>query len=128
MDELFLLPASPVAAPRAYWDEPDYGFLGSYVMLIQPSEFEFNRILTAIMASNPGEYDMEIINKLYRGNALVIPHRPYGLLSGEFRNKEHSKYLGNLEEDWDPEKALRDAKLVHFSDWPVPKGSQVPRS
>jgi hypothetical protein len=91
------------------------------VILIQPSEFELNRIITAIIASNPGEYDIEIINKLYRGNALVIPYRPYGLLSGEFRNKEHSKYLGNSEEDWDPEKALRDAKLVHFSDWPVPK-------
>ena len=96
MDELFLFPASPVAASRAYWDQPEYGFLGSYVMLIQPSEFEFKRILTAIMASNPDEYDMEIINKLYRGNALVIPHRPYGLLSGEFWNKEHSTYLGNF--------------------------------
>jgi 5-formaminoimidazole-4-carboxamide-1-beta-D-ribofuranosyl 5'-monophosphate synthetase len=90
-------------------------------MLIQPSEFEFHRISSAIIASAPGEYDMEIINKLYRGNALVIPHRSYGLLSGELWKKVRSQYLGNSEEKWDPEKALREAKVVHFSDWPVPK-------
>lgn len=110
-------------APMVFsYDAPSHPHgVGSYVMLIQPSAFEFNRILTAILASSPDEYDMEIINKLYRGNALVIPHRPYGLLSGEFRSKEHSKYLGNSEEEWDPVKALREARLVHFSDWPVPK-------
>ncbi|KAM6482823.1 nucleotide-diphospho-sugar transferase [Trichoderma sp. SZMC 28011] len=47
MDELFHLPPCPIAMPRAYWllDDPKArGTLTSHVMVIQPSEREFERI------------------------------------------------------------------------------------
>ncbi|KAJ6181417.1 hypothetical protein N7485_000059 [Penicillium canescens] len=92
MDELFLLPPSPVAMPRAYWLNPKDRVLSSQVVLITP-----------------------------RDSAFVFPHRPYDLLTGEFRSKKHESYLGNSREAWDPEKTLMEAKFLHFSDWPVPK-------
>lgn len=43
------------------------------------------------------------------------------MLSAEFRGKDHVKNLGSSEEVWDGPQALKDAKFVHFSDWPVLK-------
>ncbi|KAL2217371.1 nucleotide-diphospho-sugar transferase [Thermoascus aurantiacus ATCC 26904] len=121
MDELFLLPPCPVAMPRAYWLNPDDRILSSQVLLIQPSEFEFKRVMDGMEHAGSSDYDMEIVNKLYRDSALVLPHRPYDLLTGEFRSKNHGSYMGNSEEPWDPEKILKEAKFLHFSDWPIPK-------
>ncbi|PWY78244.1 nucleotide-diphospho-sugar transferase [Aspergillus heteromorphus CBS 117.55] len=121
MDELFLLPPCPIAMPRAYWMNPDDRVLSSQMMLIQPSTFEFNRIKEAIENASLNEYDMEIVNNLYKDSALVLPHRSYDLLTGEFRAKNHSSYLGNPVETWDPDVVMREAKFLHFSDWPVPK-------
>ncbi|PYH90397.1 nucleotide-diphospho-sugar transferase [Aspergillus ellipticus CBS 707.79] len=121
MDELFLLPPCPVAMPRAYWMNPNDRVLSSQLMLIQPSTFEFNRITAAIQDAGAQEYDMEIMNNLYKDSALILPHRSYDLLTGEFRGEAHSAYLGNSLELWDSEKVLKEAKFLHFSDWPIPK-------
>ncbi|KAL4804759.1 glycosyltransferase family 8 protein [Aspergillus unguis] len=121
MDELFLLPSCPVALPRAYWLNPNDRTLGSQLMLIQPSNFEFSRIMGSISNAGISDYDMEIVNTLYKDSALILPHRPYTLLTGEFRSKNHSSYLGNEVEEWDPAAVLQEAKYLHFSDWPVPK-------
>ncbi|KAJ5816659.1 hypothetical protein N7447_008892 [Penicillium robsamsonii] len=121
MDELFLMPPCPLALPRAYWLNPDERIMTSALLLIQPSHFEFNRIMTAIETAGPSDYDMEVMNHLYRDSALILPHRPYIMLSGELRNNNHSKYLGNSNETWNPDKMLKEAKFVHFSDWPIPK-------
>ncbi|EPS34287.1 putative UDP-GlcNAc: N-acetylglucosaminyltransferase [Penicillium oxalicum 114-2] len=121
MDELFLLPSCPVAMPRAYWLNPNDRVLSSQVVLIQPSKSEFDRIMTAINNAGSNEYDMEIVNDLYKDSALVLPHRPYDLLTGEFRSKTHEDYLGNSLEKWDPSAIFEEAKYLHFSDWPVPK-------
>ena len=119
MDALFLLPQASVAMPRAYWlTEPQ---LSSQLVLIEPSEFEFKRILEALKHLQLGDYDMEIVNQLYSDSCTILPHRRYNLLSGEFRSKEHHRYLGSKEEVWGPQKALDEAKYVHFSDWPLPK-------
>ena len=107
--------------PRAYWLFPDNPILSSQVVLIQPSEFEFTRIEQEIEKASSNEYDMEIVNTLYHDSALVLPHRPYDLLTGEFRSKDHTAYLGNDKEEWDPVAVYNEAKLVHFSDWPLPK-------
>ncbi|KAJ3530281.1 hypothetical protein NM208_g9394 [Fusarium decemcellulare] len=124
VDELFQLPPCPVAMPRAYWlyqeDNPDK-ILSSQVMVVQPSEAEFSRVQKEIENINPNEYDMEIVNHLYLDNALVLPHRPYNMLTSEFRRKNHSDYLGSDTETWNPIAALGEAKYVHFSDYPVPK-------
>ncbi|KAJ6171559.1 Golgi Precursor [Penicillium chermesinum] len=121
MDELFVLPSSPVAMPRAYWLNPHDRTLSSHLVLIQPSKFEFDRVMEAINNASSNDYDMEILNNLYKDSALVLPHRPYGLLTGEFRGDDHAAYLGNKLETWDPYRVLYEAKFLHFSDWPVPK-------
>ncbi|GFF54519.1 hypothetical protein IFM46972_10042 [Aspergillus udagawae] len=107
--------------PRAYWLNFNDRVLSSQLMLIQPSTFEFHRIMDEIEKAGSNDYDMEIINHLYRDSALILPHRPYDLLTGEFRSTKHADYLGNAAEPWDPEKVLKEAKFLHFSDWPIPK-------
>nr|POE78639.1 glucose n-acetyltransferase 1 [Quercus suber] len=119
MDELFLLPPAPVAMPRAYW--LDDHVLSSQLVLVEPSVFEFNRVLTAFENRGTNDFDMEIVNNLYADSCLIIPHRRYDLLTGEFRATEHHRYLGSKEEEWDPMKIFKEAKFLHFSDWPHPK-------
>ena len=119
MDELFVTPSTPVAMPRAYWLENVT--LSSQLMLIEPSDFEFQRILGAVSHRTSREFDMDNVNELYGESCVVIPHRRYNLLTGEFRSSEHHKYLSSKEEAWDPQKVIDEAKYVHFSDWPLPK-------
>ncbi|KAK2470588.1 hypothetical protein H9L39_17776 [Fusarium oxysporum f. sp. albedinis] len=121
MDELFFMPSIPVAMPRAYWLFPMKEILSTMLMLIEPSEVEFARIMSEMDAASSNDYDIEIINSLYRNNAMVLPHRRYALLTGEFRSESHAKYLGSEIEPWDPARAYSEAKLVHLSDWPLPK-------
>ena len=118
MDELFLLPSAPVGMPRAYWLDDT---LSSQLVLVEPSVFEFQRIQEAFESRGGNDFDMEIVNNLYGKNCFIIPHRRYDLLTGEFKSGDHSKYLGNDKEVWDPEVILEEAKFLHFSDWPYPK-------
>ncbi|TGJ81520.1 hypothetical protein E0Z10_g7246 [Xylaria hypoxylon] len=121
MDELFLMPPCPVAMPRAYWLFPDNKILSSQLMLVQPSEIEFDRIMKQVESSGRSDYDMEIVNQLYGDSAMILPHRPYDLLTGEFRGDNHQNYLGTDREEFDPVAIYNEAKYLHFSDWPVPK-------
>ncbi|KAI1130501.1 glucose N-acetyltransferase [Nemania abortiva] len=121
MDELFLMPPCPVAMPRAYWLFPDNKILSSQLMLVQPSEVEFDRIMKQVESSSRNDYDMEIVNQLYIDSAMILPHRPYDLLTGEFRGDKHQNYLGTDREEFDPVTIYNEAKYLHFSDWPVPK-------
>ncbi|KAJ5897126.1 Glucose N-acetyltransferase 1 [Penicillium subrubescens] len=130
MDELFFLPKTSIAMPRAYWLLPETRTLSSLVAVIEPSYREFTLLKEAIQPAIFGQvdlnltnarYDMEVLNSRYGDSALVLPHRQYGLISGEFRRKDHHAYLGNDHEEWNPEKVISEAKFVHFSDWPLPK-------
>ncbi|KAI0398493.1 glucose N-acetyltransferase [Xylariaceae sp. FL0594] len=121
MDELFLIPPCPVAMPRAYWLLPDKKILSSQLMLVQPSDVEFDRIMKNVEAADTSDYDMEIVNQLYSDSAMILPHRPYDLLTGEFRADKHENYLGTDREQFDPVTIFNEAKYLHFSDWPVPK-------
>lgn len=122
MDELFLSPPSPAAMPRAYWLYPDKQILSSQLVLATPSTKEFARIRAKIDSAGSNDYDMEIMNDLYKDSALILPHRPYNLLTGEFKDKDsHAMYLGDPDEAWDPVAVYNEAKFLHFSDWPVPK-------
>ena len=113
-DELFLMPSCPVAMPRAYWLESEQHVLSSQVILIEPSEDEFRKIQDRITASKSSDYDMEIVKQLYHDSALVLPHRKYDLLSAEFRREDHSMYLGNTWEEWDPVAAYKEANTFIF--------------
>ncbi|RHZ52920.1 glycosyltransferase family 8 protein [Aspergillus thermomutatus] len=132
MDELFFLPPAKAAMPRAYWALPDTKQLSSLLIVIEPSYREFKALMESAQPALYGQvgvdsnetthrYDMELLNNRYADSALVLPHRQYGLVTGEFRKKDHSNFLGNDYETWDPDKVLAEAKLVHFSDWPLAK-------
>lgn len=131
MDELFFLPSTPVAMPRAYWQLPGTKQLSSLLIVIEPSYHEFSALMDTSKAAMAGQvdtnttethlYDMELLNTRYGDSAMVLPHRQYGLISGEFRAENHGAFLGSADEEWNPDKVMADAKLVHFSDWPLPK-------
>ena len=123
LDELFLLPPAPVAMPRAYWRWKDHYELSSQLLLVETNATEFDRVMRVVESSSRGKYDMDILNDMYLASAMVLPHREYDLLTGEFNHcpKDHTSFLGSNEAVWDPKKILADAKFLHFSDWPIPK-------
>ncbi|KAF1843880.1 glycosyltransferase family 8 protein [Cucurbitaria berberidis CBS 394.84] len=125
LDELFLLPKTSIAMPRSYGTDSKPWPLTSMLMVIQPSLEEFERFKKRIgeggdnMLVKAHRFDMEIVNERFEESALVLPHRPYALLTSEFRRHDHATYLGDPGETWDAEKVFKEAKLVHFSDWPL---------
>ncbi|KAK5131583.1 hypothetical protein LTR08_000838 [Meristemomyces frigidus] len=134
LDELFLLPKSPVAMPRAYWSDvpADQWPFTSLMILLEPNPAELKYMLNTLRSwwmdasqNHTKKYDMELMNHRFGSSATVLPHRPYALLSAEFRRHDHSAYLGTApdgnEAPWNAEAVLKEAKLVHFSDWPLPK-------
>ena len=121
MDELFLIQPAFVAMPRAYWLGFDDRVLSSQLLLLQPSGYEFNRLMEITDKAGGGSYDMDILTDLYKDYAMVLPHRPYDLLTGEFKGTEHSKYIGDPDVQWDPDAIMKELKFLHFSDWPLPK-------
>lgn len=62
MDELFLMPSTPIALPRAYWLNNS---LSAQITLVQPSEAGFAAIQKQMKSRKIDDYDMEIINSLY---------------------------------------------------------------
>jgi hypothetical protein len=124
MDELFLMPQCTIAMPRAYWlhdEDPPRRMLSTHVMLLTPSQAEYDRIMARVEEAAEDDYDMEVINHLYLDTAAVLPHRPYELLTSEFRKTNHSRYLGSDAAEWDARKVFQEAKFLHFSDDPAPK-------
>jgi hypothetical protein len=137
LDELFLLPKTPIAMPRAYWSDGSSSSwpLTSLLMLVEPNPHEVPAMMevlrqwrTAPSFAQSKRYDMDLLNNRFGSSAMVLPHRPYAMLTAEFRKHNHSTYLGipdgpkmDPRGKWDPDQALKEAKLVHFSDWPLPK-------
>ena len=125
MDHYFLSPLAPVAVPRAYWLNDKEAsikdqMLGSHVMLIEPNEGNYHRIIDE--AKRSGAFDMEVLNHLFRDSAMILPHRRIALLTGEFRAKDHDQYMSeDKDEEWNAMAEASRAYLVHFSDWPLPK-------
>lgn len=125
MDHYFLAPLAPVAVPRAYWlgdkDMPlGEQVLGSHVMLIEPNKARYEKIVQEAIES--GDFDMEVLNHMFKDSAMILPHRRLALLTGEFRASDHQKYLApDQDEEWNAMAEASRAYLVHFSDWPLPK-------
>ncbi|KAJ8066486.1 hypothetical protein OCU04_005546 [Sclerotinia nivalis] len=126
MDHYFLAPLAAIAVPRAYWlNENETSIndqiLGSHVMLLEPNENRYKRVIQEAVSS--GAFDMEVINHLFKGSAMILPHRRLALLTGEFRSTDHRKYLDDEtdDEEWNAMAEVSRAYLVHFSDWPLPK-------
>jgi hypothetical protein len=98
--------------------------------VIEPSYRRYKGLLDAALGKEADgnntesariKYDMDLLNGFYGNSAMVLPHRQYGLISGEFRTQNHTAFFGNDDEAWDPDRVLAEAKFVHFSDWPLPK-------
>lgn len=121
LDSVFLLPKATLAMPWVYWGEPVGWAFSNQMMLITPSLTQFAKIEAEVAKAGPNDYDLTIVEKLYKGQALRIPQRPFHFMTGELRRTDHSKYLGSSSVEWDPEQALKNAKLLHFSDWPIPR-------
>lgn len=125
MDHYFLAPMAALAVPRAYWlNDKDAAVaeqvLGSHVMLLEPNEGRYDRIVDEALSS--GDFDMEVINHLFKDSVMILPHRRLALLTGEFRAKDHRSYLApDEDDDWNAMAEGSRAYLVHFSDWPLPK-------
>ncbi|KAL9607272.1 MAG: hypothetical protein Q9167_007800 [Letrouitia subvulpina] len=123
LDELFQLPKTQVAMMRAYWDLPKKRILSPQLLVVEPSQAEYQRLMAMTRADHGqrGESETEILNRFYGDSAMVLPHQQYGLSSNEFRLHDHRSFLGNTYDGWDPEKVIDDASLVYFLDPPFPK-------
>ena len=136
LDELFLLPRAPIAMPRMYWADQNPntdGLMTSMLMLVEPNAAETRNLYDLLQSWRPdntkGEkqkYDMDLLNERFGSSAMVLPQRPYALLTGEFRKHNHDAYMGTSHAPgniprWDARRAIKEAKVVHFSDWPLPK-------
>ncbi|KAF8597616.1 nucleotide-diphospho-sugar transferase [Ceratobasidium sp. AG-I] len=122
LDHLFLAPQAQIALPRAYW--LDGNKLASHIMVITPSEALSARIKARItQAGSATGFDMEIMNEFSASSSLILPHRQYAMLTGEFRNTNHSRYLSDEGPgaEWDPHVEMSKSFYIHFSDWPLPK-------
>jgi len=117
IDELFLFPSTFLAMPKMYW-EPKKEFYTSLLLLIEPKAAEYQRLVDMMKEGGNG-FDMDIINKLYKGQIATLPHETYAVLTGEWRATDHKFFSGN--ETWDPVLAYEKTKILHFSDWPVAK-------
>lgn len=121
MDELFLLEPAWVAMPRAYWLGFEGRVLSSQLLLLQPSEYEIDRVMNATENAGANDYDMDILNTLYQVSAMIIPTIRYDLLTGEFRGDDHQKHLQDSQQQWDPYAIMTEAKYIQLSDWLLPK-------
>ncbi|CAK7909810.1 glucose N-acetyltransferase 1 [[Candida] anglica] len=134
-------------------------FFASHVMVINPSKKLFHEIWKYVYSPEEWktlyperlieieDYDMEVINKFIDDRlreqieseveienplkVAILPHNKYGVLTGEFKEMYHGRFLAEAQElpftngrnndGWDAKKVLSETKLLHFSDSPVPK-------
>ncbi|OLL23003.1 Glucose N-acetyltransferase 1, partial [Neolecta irregularis DAH-3] len=71
LDHLFYLPSVDLALPRANWLSDT--FLTSAMFVAEPSEKLWNRIEKRLSNLGNAEFDMDLINSEFLGEALVLP-------------------------------------------------------
>ena len=71
MDELFLMPVTPVAMPRAYWLNHT---LNAQIVLVQPSATNFAAIEKQMASRRINNHDMEVINAVFGGSKYIDPY------------------------------------------------------
>lgn len=135
LDELFFLPKTPMAMPRDYSSEKprDAWPLSTQLMLLQPDAAETKTMWETLQSwrldpsrEQSQHYDTDLLNDRFGSSALVLPHRPYLMQSSEFRMHDHKAYMGLYNSpptavEWDTFRMMKEAKLIHFNDWPLPK-------
>lgn len=117
-------------------------FFASHVIYARPNPNIFNEIMRYVnnpwlwswnhrnRLFRPDDYDMEIINRYlddqWKLNGLkigLLNHSVYGVLSGEFKQLDHSRYFSSSLSStrWNSGEILQKIKLIHFSNAPIPK-------
>ena len=71
LDHVFDLPQTDLAAPRADWIARD--FIASTFMVISLSDRLWNTVKDGLETIEPSMYDVDLINKLFANNVLVLP-------------------------------------------------------
>lgn len=135
IDELFLLPPAPLAAPRdIFHPHTQHGGLrlSTQLMLLQPDAAETKSMWETLQtwrldpgraeseASDPSRkqhYDEDLINERFGGSAMVLPHRPWLMQTSEFRMHEHTVYMGqrNAPETavkWEPFRQMKEVNMT----------------
>ncbi|CUM52522.1 uncharacterized protein AC631_05518 [Debaryomyces fabryi] len=128
-----------------------HNFFATHIMVLKPSSKTFKELKGYVhnpwlwsfykrqsLRSNT-DYDMEILNKFIDDSLQenedfkvgILPHKVYGVLTGEFRELLHEAFLSEpqflpfvtseLNDQWLPSEIIRNVKLIHFSDSPIPK-------
>lgn len=115
LDELFNLPNDiQLAIPRCYWD--DLGVVTSILLVIKPSDELQGRVMKYY--GNDGTlqhdrmYDMDLINKEFRDDKLVLPGT-YGLLNLLWKDKDIDRIPEFANLSLDDVRSM--AHFVHFS-------------
>ncbi len=132
MDELFFIERSDAVLPRAYWLDKKKKMLSSHIMVVEPGREVFGKVMKEVKRAMKKNaiYDMDIANRVFgkkpKGECVLLPHKPYALLTGEFRKERggHAGYLGadsGGRGEWSVGNVMKEAKMVHFSDDPLGK-------
>ena len=116
LDHMFSLPKVDVAAPRMYWGD-ETSTLTSAMMLITPSNRLWEKVRKAIDTIGADQFDMEILNSLFKSNALVLPG-DYCTLNSEWE-------VNKMPNWWQGEEPSRDPEWV--PDVPLPGLRTMPK-
>ncbi|KAI5807519.1 nucleotide-diphospho-sugar transferase [Peziza echinospora] len=73
LDHLFYLPPVEIAAPKMYWG--DGGGITTTLMVVQPSISLWKRMDKAIHTIRAGEYDMDLVNRVFKKEIMALPGR-----------------------------------------------------
>ena len=71
LDHVFSLPATDLAAPRAYWQGAT-GFTSAF-LLVTLSDRLWNRIDLGLKTINHDTYDMDLLNKMFAETVMLLP-------------------------------------------------------
>lgn len=147
LDELFLLPKTPIAMPRAYWSssssltssDPSSKITNNHyrihlsprLILLEPSRETYNLVtsLGKPDQKQPVASDSALYTSLFAPSALILPHQVYMFPVSELRTSDHSPFFGSFPSSslttttptWDIESILSSAAVIHFLDNPFPK-------
>lgn len=71
IDAIFYSASTDIATAPAYWISNDT--LSSTCMLVEPNPKLWKQVQTSLSSIRPGQYDMDIINDMFRDNAQRLP-------------------------------------------------------
>jgi len=100
LDHLFSLPDTDVAAPRMYWGD-DTATLTSALILVKLSDRLWNQVDVAMRELSGYSFDMEVVNQLFKKNALVLPGT-YCTLNSQWETNELPSWWQGVEPPRDP--------------------------